>query len=110
MVRKQLTCPGCGDVVADAVYRPWTGRLTIVSTEGRPITPGSWAIQMRLVEQELAAAENVDQARARLYFLKSHLGELIYDIRCRRGHATLRTGPQIIRAVRRTPGRWVSLC
>ena len=109
MVRKQLTCPRCDDVVADATHRPWIGRLTIVSADGHPITPSSWAIQMRLVEQELAAAEDVAQARARLDFLKSHIGELIYDLRCRRGHSTLRTGPQIIRAMRRTAGRWVSL-
>jgi hypothetical protein len=111
MVRKQLTCPRCDDVVADVLYRPWTGTLTIVSTEGYQITPSGWAIQMRLVEQELAAAaaEGVDQAQARLDFVRGNVGELIYDIRCRRGHSTLRTGPQIIRALRRTSGRWVSL-
>ena len=111
MVSKQLTCPRCDDVVADAVYRPWAGRLTIISTEGQLITPDRWAVQMRLAEQALAAAaaEGVAPAQARLDFLKGHIGELIYDIRCRRGHSTLRTGPQIIRALRRTPGRWVSL-
>jgi hypothetical protein len=113
MVSKQLTCPRCDDVVADAMYRPWAGRLTVSSTEGEPITPSRWAIQLRLAEQELAAAtaaaEGVVPAQARLDFLKDHIGELIYDIRCRRGHSTLRTGPQIIRALRRTPGRWVSL-
>ncbi|MBV8997356.1 MAG: hypothetical protein JO287_27500 [Pseudonocardiales bacterium] len=111
MVSKQLTCPDCDDVVADVVYRPWAGRLTVSSTEGDPIMPSRWAIQMRLAEQDLAAAaaDSVAPAQARLDFLKSHIGELIYDIRCRRGHSTLRTGPQIIRALRRTPGRWVSL-
>jgi hypothetical protein len=113
MVSKQLTCPSCDDVVADVVYRPWAGRLVLTSIEGEPITPSGWAIQMRLAEQELsaaaAAAKGVAQAQSRLDFLKSHIGELIYDIRCRRGHSTLRTGPQIIRALRRTPGRWVSL-
>jgi hypothetical protein len=64
---------------------------------------------VRLVEQELVTAEDAPQARARLDFVKLHIGELIYDIRCRRGHATLRTGPQIVRAVRRTPERWISL-
>jgi hypothetical protein len=66
---------------------------------------------MRLAEQDLAAAaaEDADQAQARLDFLNDHIGELIYDLRCRRGHSTLRTGPQIIRAMRRTAGRWVSL-
>jgi hypothetical protein len=110
-VSKQLTCPRCDDVVADAVYRPWAGRLGVTSTEGDPITPSDWAAQMRLAEQDLAAAapEDVDQAQQRLDFLNGHIGELIYDIRCRRGHSTLRTGPQIIRALRRAPGRWVSL-
>ena len=113
MVSKQLTCPRCDDVVAAAVYRPWAGRLTVISTDGQLITPSRWAIQMRLAEQDLAAAtaaaEGVEPAQARLAFLKGRIGELIYDIRCRRGHSTLRTGPQIIRALRGTPGRWVSL-
>lgn len=113
MLTKQLTCPQCDDVVADAVYRPWAARLTVISTEGQLITPSRWAIQIRLAEQDLAAAtaaaEGVAPAQARLDFLKGHIGELIYDIRCRRGHSTLRTAPQIIRALRRTPGRWVSL-
>src|SRR4051794_34664837 len=107
MVSKQMTCPGCDDVIADVVYRPWAGRLTLISIEGEPITPSRWAIQMRLAEQDLAAAaaaaaaaaEGVAQAQSRLDFLKAHIGELIYDIRCRRGHSTLRTGPQIIRAL-----------
>ena len=109
MVSKQLTCPGCDEVVADVVYRPWAGRLTVISADGDPITPSRWAIQMRLAEQDLAAAAAEGVAQARLDLLKSHIGELIYDIRCRRGHSTLRTGPQIIGALRRTPGRWVSL-
>jgi len=110
-VSKQLTCPRCGDVVADAVYRPWIGSLTITSTEGHQITPGRWAVQLRLVEQDMAsaAADDLEEAQTRLDFVKRNIGELIYDIRCRRGHSTLRTGPQITRALRRTPGRWVSL-
>ena len=110
-VSKQLTCPGCGDVVADAVYWPWSGRLTLTSTEGYQITPARWAVQLRLVEQDLAsvAVGDREKAQARLDFVKRNIGELIYDIPCRRGHSTLRTGPQITRALRRTPGRWVSL-
>jgi hypothetical protein len=37
-VTKQLTCPGCDDVVADVVYRPWSGSRTITWTEGHQIT------------------------------------------------------------------------
>ena len=110
-VSKQFTCPRCEEVVADAVYQPWAGNLTVTSIEGYRIAPSRWSIQMRLVEQEVssAVAEDLDEAQARLEFLKSHIGELIYDIRCRHGHSTLRTGPQITRALRRTRGRWVSL-
>lgn len=109
-VSKQLTCSRCDDVVADVVYRPWAGSLTITSTEGYRIMPGGWAIQLRLAEQEVAAAaEDRQEARARIDFLGRHFGELIYDIRCRRGHSTLRTEPQISRAVRHAKGRWVNL-
>ncbi|MDQ3765558.1 MAG: hypothetical protein M3460_30250 [Actinomycetota bacterium] len=110
-VSKQLICPRCGDVVADAVYRPWVGSLTITSTEGHRIMPGGWALQLRLVQQDVASAsdEDLQEAQARLDFVRRQVGELIYDIRCRRGHSTLLTEPQIIRAMRRTPGRWVDL-
>jgi hypothetical protein len=109
-VSKQLTCPRCGDVVADAVYQRWAGRLTITSIDGHQITPGGWAIQLRLAQQDMASAsvEDSEEAEARLDFVRRNIGELIYDLRCRQGHSTLRTGPQIIRALRRTPGRWVS--
>ncbi|MDQ2879781.1 MAG: hypothetical protein M3Y48_00560 [Actinomycetota bacterium] len=107
---KQLTCPGCGDVVADAVYWPWRGSLTITSTEGYQITPARWAVQLRLVEQDVASvSDDREEAQTRLDSVRRNIGELIYDIRCRRGHSTLRTGPQITRALRRTPGRWVGL-
>ena len=70
-----------------------------------------WSVALRLVQPDITSAsvEDLEEAQARLDFVKRNIGELIYDIRCRRGHATLRTGPQIARALRRTPGRWVSL-
>ncbi len=73
--------------------------------------PGGWVIQLRVAEQDVAAAaaEDLQEAQARLDFVGRNIGELIYDIRCRCGHSTLRTGPQITRAVRRAKGRWVSL-
>ena len=37
------------------------------------------------------------------------MSELAYDLRCRNGHRVLRTVPQIVRAMRGSPGAWVSL-
>jgi hypothetical protein len=104
---KQLACPRCGDIVADAEYRPWRGGLRLTSVDGDSIDPVSGAVQLRLVQQE--GADSPVEAEARVAFVTRNLGELIYDIRCRRGHSTLRTAPQIARALRRTPGQWVTL-
>lgn len=110
-VRKQLTCRRCDDVVAEVVYAPWIGSLTITSAEGDQVTPSGWALQLRRVERDLALASVEDraQAQARFDFVNRNIGEIIYDLRCRRGHSTLCTGHQITRALRHTPGRWVSL-
>jgi hypothetical protein len=110
-VRKQLTCPRCDDVVADVVYVPWVGSLTITSVEGDQVTPSGWALQLRRVEQDLSVAspENRAEAQARFDFVSRNVGEVIYDIRCRRGHSMLRTGQPITRALRHTPGQWVTL-
>jgi hypothetical protein len=37
------------------------------------------------------------------------MGELMYDLACRRGHRTVQTMPAILRALRRTPGSWVPI-
>lgn len=110
-VRKQLTCPRCDDVVADVVYLPWIGSLTITSADGDQITPSGWALELRRGERdlELASPEDRAEAQSRFDFVNRNVGEVIYDLRCRRGHSTLRTGRQITRALRHTPGRWVSL-
>jgi hypothetical protein len=93
------------------VYVPWIGSLTITSAEGDQITPNGWALQLRQVKRDLALASVEDraQAQARFDVVNRNVGEVIYDLRCRRGHSTLRTGPHITRALRHTPGRWVSL-
>jgi hypothetical protein len=39
----------------------------------------------------------------------SNITDPIYDLRCRRGHSTLRTTPQIARAGTQASGDWVSL-
>lgn len=97
-VRKQLMCPRCDDVVADVVYVPWTGSLTITSMEGDQITPSGWALQLRRVEQDLALAplDNRAEAQARFDFVSRNVGEVIWDIRCRRGHSTLRRTGQVL--------------
>jgi hypothetical protein len=33
----------------------------------------------------------------------------VFELRCRNGHRTLRTMPQIVRAMRSSPGAWVDL-
>jgi hypothetical protein len=109
-ITKQLTCPACGDIVATAVHTRWPGNLVLTSTDGARLQPESVALQIRMAQQEQAAggAVGVD-ARDRLEFLRRHVDELVYALRCRRGHATLRTAPQIVRAMRRTAGAWVPL-
>ena len=108
---KHLTCDHCGDVIADVVYRPWAARLSVTSLDGQPLVPVSSGLQLRVAKQQLAAADPAGQAESerRLRFIERNLGELIYDLSCRQGHATLATAPQITSAVRRAQGRWVSL-
>lgn len=107
---KQLTCPDCGDIVADAEYRAFPSTLRLRGTDGALLQPTGGAVLVRLAQRQLADPGDPGhaQAEARLAFLRENLGELMYDLRCRRGHVTLATMPGIVRAMRRTPGRWVS--
>ena len=111
-VTKKLLCPRCGDVLADADYRPMAGSLALSAPGGHELTPQMGAIHIRRAEQELASASSpagADEARARLEFVRRNLGELMYDLPCHRGHYTLATAPQITRALRRAEGDRVSL-
>lgn len=105
-IRKPLTCPACGDIAAEADYTPWRGDLRLVSYDGSPISPISGSVELRLAQQQAATSP---QARDRVETVKRSLGELIYDIHCPRGHSTLRTAPQITRALRRAGGPWARL-
>lgn len=107
---KQLTCPQCGDVVADAEYRPFPSTLRLRNTDGTLLQPTGGAVLVRLAQRQLADPDDPGRAdaQARLDFVRENLGELMYDLRCRRGHVTLATMPGIVRAMRHTPGRWVS--
>jgi len=106
---KQLTCPMCGDIVARAVYRRLPPNLQVERPDGTPVQPSSGAVLLRVMDQRVADAAPADRRDAEngLDFVRRHLGELMYDLRCPRGHVTLATMPGIVRAMRRTPGRWV---
>jgi hypothetical protein len=111
-VTKKLLCSRCGDVLADADYRPLAGSLTLIAPAGHQLTPEIGGIHLRRAEQELASASDTagaDEARARLAFVKRHLGELMYDLPCHRGHYTLATAPQITKALRQAKGDWARL-
>jgi len=89
-IRKELTCPACGQIVASAVYQRWPGALTLTSFDGRPLVPMGSGLQRRLAEQELAPAAPGAQrsaAEARLAFLDRNLGELTFDLSCPAGTA-----------------------
>ncbi len=108
---KKLICPQCGDVLADADYRPLAGSLTLVTPGGDQLTPQMGAVHLRRAEEQLATAAcaaDADQARTRLEFIRRHSGELMYDLPCHRGHYTLATAPQMTRALRRAHGDWVN--
>jgi hypothetical protein len=97
LIEKQLTCPACGDIIADAVYRPFPGDLVLTAPAGHRLQPTGGAILLRQV------AGDPDRSA----YVRRNLGELIFDLRCRRGHSTLATMPSLARAIRNTPGRWV---
>lgn len=111
-ITKKLTCAHCGDVIADAVYRPLAGWLTITSPSGYELPPQQAALHYRRAEQELTAASSSaeeEQARSHIEFIKRNVGELMYSLPCHRGHYTLATAPRITRAMRHTQGNWVRL-
>jgi hypothetical protein len=97
-IEKQLTCPACGDIIADAVYRRRSLELT--APDGHELQPTGGAVLLRQLEQW-------DDARDRVHYVQRHLEEMIFDLRCRRGHSTLAPMPRLTRAIRTTPGRWV---
>jgi len=39
---KQLTCGTCGDVIGEAVYRPWRASLVITAASPARAGTGSW--------------------------------------------------------------------
>ena len=110
-VVKQLTCPRCGDIVARAVYRRFPPTLRVELPDGPLVQPSSGGVLRRVAEQRVADAAPADRTEAEndLDFVRRHLGELMYDLTCRRGPSTVQTMPAIVQAMRRTPGSWVPI-
>ena len=107
-VTKQLTCPVCGVVMGTAVHRRWPPRLVVTSVAGTEVPAESVALQLRRARSAVAAGGG-EAAEQRAAFLERNLMELVFDLRCRNGHSTLRTMPQVVRAMRSHPGQWVDL-
>ncbi len=111
---KQLTCGACGDMIGEAVYRPWLASLVITAAQGGyRIQPTAAALQLQLAEQAAAAAAPGGPQRRELErraeFIARHVSEVIYAFSCPRGHRILMTEPQVIAAMRHTAGSWVTL-
>ncbi|MEU8242669.1 hypothetical protein AB0C07_30815 [Actinoplanes missouriensis] len=105
--RKQLICPGCGDVLAEAVHRRWPPELTVRAPAGYEIMPRrSAAVQRDLDAGRLGGAGEEEALREMLF---AHHADLVYELTCGRGHLTIRAAPQIVRAVRHASGDWADL-
>jgi hypothetical protein len=109
-VSKQLSCPECGQIMATAAYRIFGG-LRITMPDGFLLSPVSNDLLLRLAEQRLASAsaEDYPEAKRRRDAVLRNAGDRFYDIKCPRGHYTLKTAPEITRAIRHTLGDQVSL-
>ena len=107
---KQLICPQCGQVMATATWRVFGG-LRITTPEGWLLSPVSGDLLLRTAEQRVAsaAAEDYPEAKRRRDFIVRNAGDRFYDIKCPAGHYTLKTGHEILRAIRRAAGDQVSL-
>ena len=110
-VVKLLTCPACGDIVAQATYRRFPPTLRIETPDGALVQPSSAGVLLHIAEQRVRDAAPAERAHAEAAreLVRANLDELMYDLRCHRGHHTVQTMPAIVRAMRRTPGRWVPI-
>ena len=109
-VSKQLICPQCGQVMAAAVFRVFGG-LRITTPDGVLLPPVTGDLLLTIAEQRLksASAEDYPEAKRRLDFIVRNSGDRLYDIKCPGGHYTLKTAPEITRAIRRAAGDQVTL-
>jgi hypothetical protein len=70
--------------------------LRITTPDGVLVPPVSGDLLLTMAEQ-------------RLDFIVRNAGDRLYDIKCPGGHYTLKTAPEITRAIRRAAGDQVSL-
>jgi hypothetical protein len=118
-VSKQLTCPRCEQVMAAAVFRVFGGlrifrvfgQLRITTPDGLPIAPVRDDLLLQIAEQRLASASVADypEAKRRRDAIVRNAGDRFYDIKCPQGHYTLKTAPEITRAICQAAGDQVSL-
>lgn len=109
-VSKQLICPVCGQVMATAVWRMLRG-LEIATPEGFVMSPLSDDLLQRIAQQRLASASADDRAEAQrqLDAIMRNAGDRFYDIKCPQGHYTLKTAPEITKAIRTAAGDQVTM-
>jgi len=109
-VSKQLICPRCGQVMAAAVFRVFGG-LRITTPDGVLLPPVTGHLLLTIAGQRLksASAEDYPEAKRRLDYIERNAGDRLYDIKCPGGHYTLKTAPEITRAIRHAAGDQVSL-
>jgi hypothetical protein len=99
-------------LIGEAAHQRWPGDLTVTSTSGHLVQPTRVSLLRQLAEREAVEANTAadrDRALSRLAFLRTNAGELVYDLSCPAGHSTLVTMPRLVRAMRRTTARWVTL-
>jgi hypothetical protein len=109
-VSKQLICPECGQMMATAAWRVFGG-LRITTPDGFLQSPVSNDLLLATAQQRLASAppEDYPAAKRRVDAVARNIGDRFYDIKCPNGHYTLRTAPEITKAIRHAPGDQVSL-
>ena len=107
---KQMICPRCQQIMASAVFR-LIGGLRITTMDGILLPPVTGHLLVTVAQQRLesASAEDYPEAKRRLDFVVRHSGDRFYDIKCPNGHYTLKTAPQITKAIRRAPDTGVVL-
>ena len=96
--------------MAAAVFRVFGG-LRITTPDGLPLAPVTGHLLLTIAEQRLesASAEDYPEAKRRLDFIARNAGDRFYDIKCPSGHYTLKTAPELTRAIRRAASDQVNL-
>ena len=97
-------------MMATAAWRVFGG-LRITTPDGFLLSPVSNDLLLATAEQRLASAtpEDYPAAKRRVDAVARNMGDRFYDIKCLNGHYTLRTAPEITKAIRHAPGDQVSL-